>query len=186
LTVAAIACRFFVGAVFLLAGLSKLPRGRDFVAVIRAYEVLPASWASPVSWVVPRVEILVGSLLLVGLWIRPVSLAACGSLVVFTIAVAINLLRGKELDCGCFAVGTPRRITWSLVGRNATLIAATALAAASAPTALALDDVFGAGRSSVGESDAFALLVAPTVAVLIVSLISEGVRLVRMTAKVAA
>jgi hypothetical protein len=46
-------------------------------------------------------------------------------LAAFTAAVMINLIRGREIDCGCFGAGAARPITWATVGRNCVLIGMT-------------------------------------------------------------
>jgi uncharacterized membrane protein YphA (DoxX/SURF4 family) len=174
----AIGFRFVLGTVFLLAGLAKLPRRREFVSVVRAYDVLPSRLVAPVARGVPRLELLMGVLLMIGLGTRWVALLVAIVLAFFSAAVGINLARGRDLDCGCFAVGAPRRITWSLVARNAILVAMSAIVAGSVTRGFALDEVvWGSAGKSVAHSDAVALLFAATVAVLAVTLVGEILQL---------
>jgi uncharacterized membrane protein YphA (DoxX/SURF4 family) len=173
----AIGFRFALGTVFLLAGLAKLPRRREFVAVVRAYGVLPSRVVSLFARAVPLVELALGALLFVGLGVRLVAMLAGIVLALFSAAVAVNLARGRDLDCGCFAMGAPRHITWSLVARNAVLIAMSAVTAASGPRAFALDELVWGAAGAVTRTDAIALLFAATVLVLALTLAGELVQL---------
>jgi len=170
---AAIGFRFVLGAVFLLAGLAKLPRPQEFEHVVRAYDVLPSSWAAPVARGLPAVEVAVGVLFFVGLGTRLAALVTMLTLSAFSVAVAINLARGRELDCGCFAVGAPQRITWTLVARNAALIAMGAVVLANSTEALSLDGLVWGTRAAASDSDATGLLFAAVAGVLALTLIAE-------------
>jgi hypothetical protein len=56
------------------------------------------------------------------------ALAAVLLLVVFMIAMGINIRRGRtSIDCGCFMNALRQRIGWGLVARNALLAAAALL-----------------------------------------------------------
>jgi uncharacterized membrane protein YphA (DoxX/SURF4 family) len=172
----AIGFRFALGTVFLLTGLAKLPRRREFVAVVRAYEVLPSRLVSPVARAVPHLELVLGGLLLVGLGVRWVAMLLGIMLALFSAAVGVNLARGRDLDCGCFA-GAARHITWSLVARNTVLIAMSAVTVAFGPRAFALDELVSGAAGAVTRSDAIALLFAATALVLTLTLTGELVQL---------
>ncbi len=113
-------------AVFLiLAGLAKIKSGRKgFFRDILGYAILPDSIAWLVATLLPIVEIILGVMLFVGLLAPVVSLFAALLLLVFSAAILYSLLRGRDIDCGCF--GTLRkkeRVQWNLVYRNYFLIA---------------------------------------------------------------
>lgn len=175
---AAVGFRFFVGSLFLLAGLAKLPRRNEFDQVVRSYGLLPNRLVSPTARALPILEIAVGALLLVGLGTRVVGALAAAVLLAFSVGVGINLARGNDLDCGCYAVGAPRRITWSLVVRNAALVGMAVVVAVWAPSAFALDSLLtGAPASHVANGDAAGLMLAATSAVIALTLATEIVRL---------
>lgn len=175
---AAIAFRFVLGSVFLLAGLGKLPRRSQFSDVVQSYGLLPGSLVNPVARLLPLVEIVFGGLLLLGLATHVVAGLSALALFAFSIAVGVNLARGRELDCGCFAVGAPRTITWVVLVRNAVLIAtAVVVAATRASSTLGLDGVVSSGNAgAVSDGDALALLFAGTLAVLAMSLFDATTR----------
>lgn len=126
--------RLALAAVFGAAAVLKLRALEEFVGVVHNYRLLPEAWVRPVAYALPPFE---GAVAL-GLLIEPARpYAAAGAavlLVVFAIAMGVNLTRGRRhIDCGCFASALKQQLSWGLVGRNAVLLA---LAAAAMPHAL--------------------------------------------------
>ena len=174
---AAVAFRFALAALFAVAGASKLRRRREFEQMVRNYDVVPAAWARVIAVALPPIEVTVAVLLAVGLALRVVSFVVAAMLAAFIVAVAINLVRGRDIDCGCFGTVAQRRITWVTVLRNAALLAMAALLSYRAPTALALDDLIAANRlDGVSHDEAVALLFASTLALAGVALATAARR----------
>jgi hypothetical protein len=172
---AATGCRFFIGAIFLFAGLAKIGRRAEFAQAVERYDLLPSRLVRPVATWLPRLELIVGALLTGGLGIVYASAAVAGVLTIFSLAIAVNLLRGRTFDCGCVAVGAPRKIGWASVSRNGVLTAMAVLAAAEAPSTLSLDALLpGRTSGSVGTGDAFALLLVAPMLVLALTLVHEA------------
>lgn len=164
---AAVAFRFLLGTVFALAGLAKLPRRARFEDAVRGYRLVPDRLAPPIARWLPVVELAAGALLLLGLGTAPVAALLGAFLVVFTGAVAINLARGRAIDCGCYGAGPARTIGWPTLVRNFGLLAMAAVVTAEAPAAFGLDALVGLGsRHGVSSANAVGLLVAATGAVL--------------------
>jgi hypothetical protein len=59
----------------------------------------------------PWVELLSGSLLVLGLWMQGSILILSGLMVVFIGALGINLARGLDVHCGCFITQSTDPIT---------------------------------------------------------------------------
>ena len=72
---------------------------------VRAYEVLPPGLVVPVATLLPLAELALGTLLLVGAFIRWAALVSGVLLVVFMIGMAQAWARGLSIDCGCFGGG---------------------------------------------------------------------------------
>src|SRR5919198_1431753 len=133
---------------------------------VRNYRLVPERAGELIGRTLPAVEVAAGALLAVGLGVRPVAALLALFLVAFSVAVAVNLLRGRTIDCGCFGPVAERRITWLTVARNAILVAAAAVVVAEGPTALALDRfVPGTASPELSTSSAFALVVATSLAI---------------------
>lgn len=108
------------GAFALLFASAALHKARDlavFAAIVRAYRLLPVG--IEVSWMLPVLELgIAAGLLLPG---ARTAAAAVGALllVIYALAMAVNLYRGRrELSCGCGAPQERRPIARWMVGRN--------------------------------------------------------------------
>jgi uncharacterized membrane protein YphA (DoxX/SURF4 family) len=114
--------RLLTGGILLIAGIAKLrtPSGQ-FLTAIMGYDLLPKPIASVTARGLPWLEVAAAVLLISGLWSRLAVLLGFGLLLVFSSAVAISLLRGKNQNCGCFDSLTP--VQWRLVYRNLILMA---------------------------------------------------------------
>lgn len=113
--------RLLVGGLLLIAGLAKLKAHRSqLLNAILGYDLIPEWVAAVLTRGLPWVEVSVGGLLLVGLWSRLVAILGVGLLLIFSSAVTISLLRGKDNNCGCF--GSPTSVQWRLVRRHRILM----------------------------------------------------------------
>jgi Methylamine utilisation protein MauE len=120
----ALVSRFLLATVFTLAGAAKLARRSEFTEAVRNYRLLPA-WANElVGRGLPPLELLLGVLLFSGLEAIAVAALASLCLLSFTVAVTVNLLQGRRVECGCFGLVADSHLGWSLVGRNALLLLA--------------------------------------------------------------
>lgn len=112
-----------IALTFVASGGVKLLRPRQFVGVVRDFKVVPDAAARPVAYLLPYLETCVGLCLLLNLY-RAVFLAvAVVLLAAFTLAVAVNLARGRTfISCGCFGSHGKRELSWMLVARNLLLV----------------------------------------------------------------
>jgi uncharacterized membrane protein YphA (DoxX/SURF4 family) len=180
---AAVVFRFGLALVFLLSGLAKLPRRGEFTRAVRNYRLVPERIGGLVGTTLPPVEVSAGLLLALGLGVRPVAILVAVFLVAFSVAVAVNLLRGRAIECGCFGPIAATRITWWTVARNVVLTGAAVVVAAIQPTALALDRLLpGARKPEMASGSAIALLFATTLLVVTASLVQDWRRVGRLVA----
>lgn len=137
------------GMVFAESGLAKL-RHRDVLpGVVANYRLLPEGAVDPVSAALPWVEVVLAVMLLAGAagaLPAPVAagsaLAAAGLLVVFALAIAINIRRGRtHIDCGCGRSQLRQPLNRGMVLRNLVLAALVAVRAVPQPGAPGLADI---------------------------------------------
>jgi len=103
--VVALLARLILGGALLLAGGLKALHPYQAAAAVRAYEILPVSLANPLGYSLPWVEIGVGIILVLGLFIRIGALLGAAMMVIFMIGVGSAWARGLSIDCGCFGGG---------------------------------------------------------------------------------
>jgi uncharacterized membrane protein YphA (DoxX/SURF4 family) len=102
-----IVSRVVVGVIWIWAAWAKLsdPDPRASVYAVRAYRLLPEAIVPFVGHALPIVEILVGALLILGVFIRPMAVVSSLMFVAFIIGIASVWARGLSIDCGCFGGG---------------------------------------------------------------------------------
>ena len=94
--------RMLVGAVWVVAGVLKLPDPNENVRAVRAYDLLPESVVPVVGHALPILEILVGLCLLLGLLTRVAAVVSALLLVAFVVGIGSAWSRGLSIECGCF------------------------------------------------------------------------------------
>lgn len=120
--VAALGVRTLVALIFLTAACGKLRHWLVFQGVIANYRLLPEALVAPVAYLLPPVEALLGTALLLGLGSPWPEAAAASLLVLFAAAMGINIGRGRRhIDCGCFQSALKQSLSWKLVIRNVVL-----------------------------------------------------------------
>ncbi len=97
--------RLTLGGVLFAAGFLKIDKIHESQMAVRGYEILPTPISNAFGLFLPFVEIIIGTLLILGALTR--AMAALGGLIMiaFVIAVAQAWARGLNIDCGCFGGG---------------------------------------------------------------------------------
>jgi len=114
---------------FLVAASHKWRDPARFRATLIDYRILPEATAGPVAVLLVGAELAVAVALLTPAWRTLGLVGACGLLVLYGFAIAVNLGRGRRhLDCGCVGPALRRPISVQLVVRNAVLAAGALLA----------------------------------------------------------
>jgi hypothetical protein len=152
--------------VFVLAGLAKVRRRDTFERAIQRYDLVPAAAAGFAARWLPIGEVSVAALLATGVATVPAAASIAILLLLFIVAVTVNLLRGRDIDCGCFGGGVaPQRITWFVVARNVLLLAMAVFVGGLPPRALAVLPGWEPSSSAVATGDATAMLIIGTLSV---------------------
>lgn len=98
--------RLLLGGTFLYAGVIKAADPVAFAGQVANYQLLPYAWNYLVAATLPYLEVLCGLLLLGNRWVRPATLLLGLLNLVFIAALVSLLVRGIDIDCGCFRPGT--------------------------------------------------------------------------------
>jgi uncharacterized membrane protein YphA (DoxX/SURF4 family) len=101
----ALLARLILGGALLYAGLTKVGFPQASARAVQAYQILPFELAAYVGYVLPALEILIGGLLVIGLFSRPMAAAGTILMVIFIAGIASAWARGLSIDCGCFGGG---------------------------------------------------------------------------------
>jgi len=91
-----------LGAVFLLAGLTKAEDPAAFFRDLEGFRIFPAPAAVVLVYFVPALEIVTGAAVLAARWRRSAALVLGTLLACYLIALAVSWARGLDVTCGCF------------------------------------------------------------------------------------
>ena len=98
-----LASRWILGLTFIYAGYNKILAPADFAKIIYGYGLFPATLINLIAIIQPCLELVTGFALILGVYPRSAVLMINVMLVAFIILISINLIRGHEFNCGCFA-----------------------------------------------------------------------------------
>lgn len=113
-------CRVVLGVIFLLACVEKILFPHDFAMAIFRYRLLPHSTINLAAITLPWMELTAAIAIIFSCRFRDAAAALIfGMLLAFTLGIAINLIRGLEIACGCTTTApTEDLISWGHVLRN--------------------------------------------------------------------
>lgn len=98
--------RFLIGLIFLLSASAKARDTSAFALAIRDYDILPSRLAQAAAFTIIFSEGYVGLCHIVNVLLGGAIQFALTLLLIFGVAVSINIRRGKILPCYCFGGST--------------------------------------------------------------------------------
>uniref|UniRef100_A0A831XLR2 DoxX family membrane protein n=1 Tax=Geobacter metallireducens TaxID=28232 RepID=A0A831XLR2_GEOME len=113
-----------LGALFLYAGIIKIINPAAFAGSVANYQVLSYAGNYLVAAILPWIEVICGALLVTG-W-RARSAAALVALMnaFFIVLLFSTVVRGLDIDCGCFQQGGEKTTAWTAIFRDTMLLVA--------------------------------------------------------------
>jgi putative oxidoreductase len=112
-----------LGGIFIAAAVPKLRRPKSFEVIVMAYDILPPAASRVYARMLPPAELSLGLLLPLGVATRVAALASCLLIAGFVFGVGVNVLRGRDLDCGCFGKRGNRTVGPRLLLEDLVLLA---------------------------------------------------------------
>lgn len=116
--------RIVLGGVFVWASWDKILDPVAFSHTIANYQIVSPALGNPVALVLPWIELVCGTCLILNRWTRGSALIATLLLVVFMGALGYNIHRGLDISCGCFTLDeeAPGNM-WLYLARDAVFLA---------------------------------------------------------------
>lgn len=121
------ACQLAIGLAFAVAALGKLGDLRSFALQLHNFRVVPIPLENLFALSLPWIELVAALALVLGIQARAGALVAAGLMAVFTVAVASALVRGLDIECGCFGTGDASRVGLVKVAQNLGMLALAAV-----------------------------------------------------------
>ena len=95
-------CQVVIALVFLLAAITKIGDSAVFARQIHHYRILPLGLENLVAITLPWIELLLALAILLRIQPRAGSAVGAGLMALFLAIVATAVVRGLDIECGCF------------------------------------------------------------------------------------
>lgn len=102
--------RFILGFVFIYAGVEKISDPDAFAVSITNYKLFPLFIINFFAIVIPWIELICGLLLLFGFEVKENVIILNLLLVLFIVLIFTALVRGLDIDCGCFGTSDGQKV----------------------------------------------------------------------------
>jgi len=114
--------RILLGIVLIFSGITKIIDPSKAVDFMLEFKVIPEFLILIVVSILPILEILIGVLLISGMYQKFASISALVLFSGFFIISIYGTIIGLSSDCGCFGSVIKSRIGWSMVVRNGVFV----------------------------------------------------------------
>ena len=94
--------RIILGIVFIYASIDKIIDPDLFSDTIDNYHITPFYLSNLVALIIPWIELVIGLCLIFGIFLNGASFIAIVLLVFFIFIIFQAIVRGINIDCGCF------------------------------------------------------------------------------------
>ncbi|MBI9073340.1 MAG: DoxX family membrane protein [Melioribacteraceae bacterium] len=110
--------RLILSLVFIFAGIEKIISPELFAESINNYRLFPLFTINLIAITIPWIELVTGICLLLGITIKD-NLKIINSLMLFFILIVfISVLRGLDIDCGCYGTNAAQKVGFIKILEN--------------------------------------------------------------------
>lgn len=125
LVVVMLMARIAIGALWIIAAVSKLPNQVAFEHIVMSFQVLPRRVALLYARVLPWIEAFVGLALVLNIYVAVVSIVGAALALSFCVAIGLSMVRKRHIpDCGCMGRARGAAVDWRALTRSLTLLVA--------------------------------------------------------------
>lgn len=119
--------RTFIGILFIFYGVAKIADPAQFANEIGNYGMTPDFITQLMALIIPWAEMIIGVLLLFGIYQRENGLLATGLMILFTFAVIFAFASGLDISCGCSGSNASQKVGWLKIFENIGIIILTTI-----------------------------------------------------------
>lgn len=94
--------RLVIGIMFIYASWYKIIEPASFAKSIWFYHLVPGYLINLMAVILPWLELLAGLALILGIFYEGAKIWSALMMVVFIVALTSTIVRGIDIDCGCF------------------------------------------------------------------------------------
>ncbi|MCD6585160.1 MAG: DoxX family membrane protein [Desulfobacteraceae bacterium] len=117
--------RFVLGGIFITAGIPKILDTASFAGIIYNYHLLPDMLINVFAITLPWLEVLLGSMLITGIWMPGTVILYNSLMLTFIAALSFNFTRGLDISCGCFSTNAGDIIDMDIIFRDIIILIAS-------------------------------------------------------------
>ena len=117
--------RFIHGAIFIAAGVPKILDTSSFASVVYNYHLLPDIFINIFAITLPWLEVIIGGLLIMGIWMPGTVIIYNLLMIAFIGALSFNTIRGLDISCGCFGSESGDIIDMGTIFRDIIILSAS-------------------------------------------------------------
>jgi len=115
--------RLFLGGFYVLAGALKVPNPGKFAEAVANYRLLPHEAVNLAAITLPWIEIVAGLFLIFGVWRLASAWLINGLTLMFIGAITSAVVRGLNVECGCFGTVGGRKVGLTAIAEDVVLLA---------------------------------------------------------------
>lgn len=115
--------RAFIALLFIITGAGKIADPQQFSMAILKYRIFDLFFANIIAIYIPWFELVVGVLLLFGSYIKENIIFIDLMLIFFNVLIITAIIRGLNIDCGCYGAAGAMQVGFTKLAENFGLIA---------------------------------------------------------------
>jgi uncharacterized membrane protein YphA (DoxX/SURF4 family) len=105
------------------AGLAKIGDLHGFAEQLHNFRMMPIPLENLIAISLPWIELVAALALIFGVRARAGAMLSALLLTGFTTAVFVAMIRGLDIECGCFGTNDATRVGWGKIGQNLAMLA---------------------------------------------------------------
>ncbi len=102
--------RIVLGSLFIYSAALKIMDAEYFAKSLYNYRILPAETLNLFALIIPWLELVIGLLLVLGIFVKESALLGSILMIIFIAAIVSAVARGLDIDCGCFGTKDGTRV----------------------------------------------------------------------------
>ena len=110
--------RFLLGCVFIFAGVEKISSPNAFFTAIMNYQIFGEFFSNLIALFLPWIELFVGVLIVFNVYLKENLAIYSLLLILFNLLVFSAMIRGLNIDCGCFGEGGSLKVGFFKLAEN--------------------------------------------------------------------
>ena len=114
--------RILLGGVFIYSAVPHIFNVMGLASSVYNYKLFPSSIIGLSAVFIPWISLLAGLALVLGVKVKAASFIVSALLVIFISLAVISVIRGLDIDCGCFT-GFERKANWSTIFEDLGMLA---------------------------------------------------------------